>query len=438
MNKLLYLKKPFIVAILTICVQVCEAQFLMDMIDTTTSMGKGLLNMYSRFDRLRLGGYIQPQFQVAQSKGAKSFEGGDFTANSNNRFMLRRARVRIDYVHSNKDLQPSMQFAFQFDANERAFSVRDVWARLFENKWQFFAFTTGMFARPFGFEVNLSSQDRESPERGRMSQILMKSERDLGAMLTFDSRKKNSKWKFIKVDLGFFNGQGINGPTDYDSYKDFIGKVAIKPIHLSRRITLSAALSHLNGGIIQSNKFRYKTESSGLSAKETIDSSASNIGTKNPRIYYGVDAQLKWKHAWGFTELRAEYIWGTQTAGANTTETPAVLLPATEGYHVRKFNGAYFYFLQHIVNSHHQIAVKYDWYDPNSKASGMAIGQLGSGLSAANIRYSSLGTGYNFYFNENVKLMLWYHFVKNESTRLDGFTEDVKDNILTCRLQYRF
>src|SRR5262245_21441103 len=124
--------------------QMLEAQFLMDMIDTTTDMGKGMLNLYSRFDRLRLGGYIQPQYQVAQEKGTKTFEGGDFAPNSDNRLLLRRARIRIDYVRSNKKLQPSMQFVFQIDANVNAFTVRDIWVRLFENKWQNFAFTTGM------------------------------------------------------------------------------------------------------------------------------------------------------------------------------------------------------------------------------------------------------------------------------------------------------
>ncbi|MBC7848394.1 MAG: hypothetical protein H7Y31_01595 [Chitinophagaceae bacterium] len=38
------------------------------MIDTTTDMGKGLLNLYGKFDRLRIGGYIQPQFQGARSR----------------------------------------------------------------------------------------------------------------------------------------------------------------------------------------------------------------------------------------------------------------------------------------------------------------------------------------------------------------------------------
>ena len=37
-------------------------------------MGKGFLNLYKKFDRVRIGGYIQPQFQAAQEKGAKSFD----------------------------------------------------------------------------------------------------------------------------------------------------------------------------------------------------------------------------------------------------------------------------------------------------------------------------------------------------------------------------
>lgn len=435
---MLRIKKAGLLGLMMLVAYFAEAQFLMDMIDTTTDMGKGLLNLYSRFDRLRLSGYIQPQFQVAQEKGARNFEGGDFGPNTNSRFMLRRARVRIDYVRSNKNHQPSMQFVFQFDANERAFTVRDVWARLFENKWQHFAFTTGMFARPFGYEINLSSQDRESPERGRMSQTLAKSERDLGAMITFESRKKDFKWRYLKVDLGFFNGQGINGPGEFDEFKDLIGKIALKPYPIAKNITLSAAASYLNGGIVQNTKYRFETKEVAGSKLSVVDSSATNIGHKNPRQYKGFDAQLKWKHKWGATELRAEYWWGTQTGSANSSETPAVLLNAHEGYHIREFNGAFFYFLQHIANSHNQLGVKIDWYDPNTRVSGAEIGKTGAGLSAANIRYTTYAFGYNYYFNENVKLMLWYHILKNEKTQLAGYTSDLKDNMLTCRLQYRF
>lgn len=50
--------------------------------------------------------------------------------------MLRRARVRFDYLHYAKEAKgPSLQFVFQFDATERGVNVRDVWGRLFENNF---------------------------------------------------------------------------------------------------------------------------------------------------------------------------------------------------------------------------------------------------------------------------------------------------------------
>lgn len=119
--------------------QIGQAQFLMDMLDTTKEAGKGMLGIYKKFDHLRLGGYIQPQFQIAATKGIKSFEGGDFAAMVSNRFMFRRSRVRIDYLHNNDLNEPGVQIVFQFDANERAFTVRDVWGRIFENKFQLFS-----------------------------------------------------------------------------------------------------------------------------------------------------------------------------------------------------------------------------------------------------------------------------------------------------------
>ena len=96
----------------------------MDMVDTTKNMGKGLLSLYNRLDKIRLSGYIQPQFQIAESKGAKKISGGDFATNGNNRFMLRRARVRFDYVNFPKKLTtPYLPFVFQFDATERGVNV---------------------------------------------------------------------------------------------------------------------------------------------------------------------------------------------------------------------------------------------------------------------------------------------------------------------------
>ena len=429
MNKLL--RSTLVAATLLLLPFAAKAQFLMDMVDTTKEMGKGMLGLYKKFDHIRINGYIQPQFQAIQTKGAKSFNGGDFPADVNNRFMLRRGRLRFEYARLNDKNQPQVQFVFQFDGTERGVFIRDFWGRFYENKFQNFSGTVGMFARPFGYELNLSSSDRESPERGRMTQILMKTERDLGAMISFEPRKKTHPLKNFRWDLGVFNGQGLTATADYDSYKDIISRIALKPIKLNKALTLSAAIGTLQGGWIEKDSTRYTMGNNAF----TSTKSGSNVNSKAPRKYYEADAQLKLKTKAGATEIRAEYWWGTQSGSSSTTETPGTLLK--EPVYVRNFNGAYFYFLTNIVNTHHQIGIKYDWYDPNSKISGTAIGN-NNNINATNIKYSTLGFGYTNYINENLKLVLWYEIINNEKTSLAGYTSDVKDNVFTCRVQFRF
>jgi len=430
------LRKVVIVLFLLQITAAARAQFLNDMIDTTTNIGKGILQLYKKFDRIYFTGYIQPQFQVAERKGIQSFDGGDFGPHVDNRFMLRRGRLRLDYARMNNNNQIALYFVFQFDGSERGVFIRDFWGRIFENKWQLFSFTTGWMARPFGYEVNLGSADRESPERGRMSQTLMKVERDLGAMVSFEPRRPNHPLRYLKIDAGFYNGQGLNATAEYDSYKDFITRASWKPYPVTKTLFLSGGLSYFNGGLFQNTKYTYEIAKDATGKTFVVDSADDNIGRKAPRKYYGADMQLKWKHSYGATELRAEYWRGTQTGSAGTTETPASLLQ--EPYYVRRFDGAFIYLLQNIVNSQHQLGVKYDWYDPNTEVKGEEIGKAGNNINATNIKYTTISVGYNYYINENVRLMLWYDFVKNEKTSLTGYTGDLKDNVFTIRLQFRF
>jgi hypothetical protein len=297
-----------------------------------------------------------------------------------------------------------------------------------------------MFARPFGFEVNLSSSDRESPERGRMSQTLMKTERDLGVMATIENRKTGSKWGFLEIDMGMFNGQGLTAPGEYDSYKDFIGQVLIKPRKLGKILTVAGGVSYFLGGIVQNTAYSYRIEEKGVSKSFVADSTTTKAGGKLPREYYGMNMQLKHISSWGATEIRGEVWRGVQTAGKFATETPSDLSPSgfIEPLYVRPFRGGYFYFLQHIINRKHQLALKYDFYDPNIKVSGMEIGDAASNFTQADIKFSTFGAGYISYLNESLKLMFWYDWVRNESTALPGYQSDRSDNVFTVRSQFRF
>lgn len=413
-----------------------KAQFLMDMVDTTKDMGKGLLDIYKNYNHIHIGGYIQPQYQVASEQGTKSYNGGDFSTYSDNRFMLRRGRIRFDYVRYAKNNVPSLQFVYQFDGTERGVFIRDFWGRIFDTKYQLFSFTTGMFARPFGYEVNLSSADRESPERGRMSQILMKTERDLGAMASFEPRKKDNPLHYFKLDAGYFNGQGLTATTDYDSYKDFIARASLKPYPVTKNIFLSAGLSILQGGLRQNTKYLYTTHDNADGKIYTVDSSDNNIGSHLFRRYRGADVQLKIKEKAGQTDIRGEYWFGKQPGSASSSETPSALL--NEPYYLRNFNGAFIYLLQSFGKSKNQIGFKMDFYDPNTDVKENEIGASGTNFSPADIKYTTFSFGYNHYFNENLKLVCWYDLVKNEKTQLTGFTNDIKDNVFTLRMQYRF
>jgi hypothetical protein len=407
--------------------------------DSTLFIKDTLRPYLKRMENLHFSGYIQPQFQLAQSEGAPSFEGGSFSEFSNNRFMLRRARIKLDYqLPSAKDKTfPNALFSFQIDATERGVNVRDMFLRFYEPKAQHFYLTMGLFARPFGYEVNLSSAYRETPERGRMSQILMPTERDLGAMISYD--KQNGKKKsFLQWDLGAFNGQGLapGGTTDFDSYKDIISRITIKPFHLSKTFFFSGGLSVLYGGWRQATKYKYEMASVNGINLFKVDSNISNIGDKAPRHYYGTDAQLIYKHDGGKTELRGEYWLGTQPGTAINTANPGTL-PTTPTY-IRKFNGAFFYFLQNIFDERNELMIKYDWYDPNTNVNSSGIGKAATNLTVADIKFSTIGIGLTRYIKSNLKILGYYDFVRNEKTNLPGFTSDIKDNIFTFRIQMRF
>ncbi len=406
----------------------------MDNLTDTTQYSEGLFAIYKDRNRLRFSGYIQPQYQVAQSAGAPSFNGGDFPDEVNNRFIVRRGRLRVDYSHVNDAGLPTIYFAFQFDGTERGVFTRDFFGRVYENKWSLFNISAGIFPRPFGYEINLSSSDRESPERGRMSQILMPTERDIGTMLSFQPQQKDHPLSFLRIDLGVFNGQGLTSPSDFDSHKDLVSRLSVKQLKPGPNLSVSAGMSVLYGGMEQFTNQIYRMQADGYQ----VDLSPENVGRIAPRHYYGVDVQVGIKNPLGKTELRAEGIVGTQTSTQTSSETPDSI-PLRFGdpapLYIRPFHGAYFYFLHSLPNPQHQFGLKYDWYDPNRQVSGQSIS---TGYTPADIRFATLGMGYNYYINANLRFLLWYEVVKNEKTGLPGYQQDIKDNVFTCRLQFRF
>jgi hypothetical protein len=141
--------------------------------------------------------------------------------------------------------------------------------------------------------------------------------------------------------------------------------------------------------------------------------------------------------------LRGEYVFGTQPGTAFTSVSPAVQ-PATPIYK-RKFSGYYLSFIQNVGNDD-QVVFKYDVYDPNTAVSGAEF-RSASNLSVNDLRFSTLGIGVVHHWDANVKFTLYHELVFNErldrarisaSSPLFPFTDDIRDDVLTFRIQFRF
>ncbi len=402
---------------------------------------------------VKISGFIQSQFQWADSSGIKSVAGGDFPANTDKRFKVRRAEFKTMYDNGKTTIIANI------DITQNGIVIKDAFGKFTEQKLKAFSLASGIFSRPFGYEVGYSSGLLESPERARVIQVIFPGERDLGAMLSFQM-PVSSPLHPLKVEGGMFNGTG-NNANDFDSQKDFIGNIHWGEKLKSEKISYNAGVSYYRGGWANATKYVY-SDSRYITGFQA-DSTPSNFNAITKREYLGADAQLNIEMPFGLTALRGEYISGRQPGTSSSTGSPSaspassssfvtvtvnntpgtftanVANPKAVDTYIRDFNGGYFYFLQNIMKTKHQIVLKYDWYNPNIHARGAQIGVAGSKLGAADLIYKTYGFGWIFHYDNNVKISAYYDHVLNEtSSNLSGFTKDLKDDVFTLRVQYKF
>ncbi len=485
-------------------------------------------NENSDSEGLHINGYIQAQYQhffIADTIGGSTrsfarFSGGDFASPySADRFMIRRGRIKISHGSE------FTKAVLSFDFTDKGFSVKDVYVQVFDPWAKAISVTAGSFNRPFGYEIERSSQFRESPERSRIVQTLFPNEREVGAKLSF-RMPEGGLLHYFGMDAAIVNGNG--SAVETDNYKDFIGHVYFDiPENNESNFAAGIGFSYYKGKVEHvsnpsdsSGNRHYLVYRFGENTvnypigNEIPDTVISYLGflpdmelsridnNANPiaidRKYYGVNARLSVKTPFGKSQISTEYIWGVQPSFVYTkyldemntlynvihTMSPAGPVmgisypnydqpvpydpsPVSSKYKphhtiIRNFSGGYFQYVQDILETGHQLVIKYDWYDPNTDVSGKEIkltyhqndAQTFTYLSPADVKYSTIGIGWNWMINEHVKIGLHYENVTNENTSLNayfenanigqgkypspGYLRDIKDDAFTARIQYRF
>jgi hypothetical protein len=212
-------------------------------IDTLTRSVSNLIDDNAKSKRLKITGYVQPQYQYIDSAGAPSVAGGDFINGGSpyySRFMMRRGRFKFTYNHEN------IEYLCNIDATEKGLNMRETYAKITDKWKEMFSLTVGLLQVQYGFELTQSSGVRETPERARFNQTLFPVERDLGAFGSM-VMPKSSKLYGLKLDIAVMNGAAGVAP-EFDSNKDFTGRIQYARTSKNERLSFAIAGSGYYGG----------------------------------------------------------------------------------------------------------------------------------------------------------------------------------------------
>jgi phosphate-selective porin len=375
--------------------------------------------------RLKVSGYIQAQYQWGEAQAAlKVGSGNENGTSSFHRIGLRRGRLKV--VFGGDGIASGV---FQIDMTEKGLALKDAYMQVTDPWWHSLALRAGVFNRPFGQEIGFSSARRESPERATVFQTLFPEERDLGLGLVLQA-PQTSPWHVLRLEAGLFAGNGIRPETD--SRKDFIGHLSIEKT-LGHTVHLGAGVSYYHGGVFQGTDSVYTMHEGGF----VPSGHPSHKGQFARREYVGFDLQVSLPGPWGTTQLRAEYLFGQQPAAREHSKSPNAPERPAHATYLRPFRGGYVLLVQDLGRLPWAVVVKYDWYDPNTRIAGDAVG--GHLTGRADLGQSTLGMGALWHIKPSLRLQAFYEWNRHElSAGLPDRHRQPPANVFTLRLQYRF
>jgi len=454
-----------------------------------------------KLTKIKVSGYIQAQYFHYEQASNYPYDN----------FMVRRARVKVVYEPTD-----GVAFTLEPDFQPGNLSIKNAFVQLNEPWLKTFSLWAGKFDRP-DYEVEYSSSNLECLERSRVITTLYPDEKAIGFKLEAMPHKTN-----LKIQLALLNGNegytftDATGATlnaaqnnvDFDGFKD-----------LMARVTYAFKLGKIGGLTIGAHEYYGHVKANShdlLHSDYTYNKTETNVGSSIRRTWTGVEAQL-YLDVLGGLAIKGEYIVGingtpgyynTSSAVSPTvlsmkgdtlmqtitTTNTSTLRPAIE----RNFMGYYVYLIKNI-GKRNQFAIRYDYYDPNTKIKSDSIGyshyststskttdkitystgtsvigtnnqtvaKVSNSLTSMNslndIAFGTWTFAWTYYFSENIKIQLSYSIPVNQkvpapvynsagketSGVVTGYTVNnvsgtydysklINQNFLTLRLQAKF
>ena len=448
-------------------------------------------NDLAKLTKIKISGYIQAQWENYENSAQYPY----------NWFSLRRARVKIQY-----EPLTGVAFVLQPDFIPSGVTLKDAYVQLNDPWLKTFSLWAGQFNRP-NYEVEYSSSVREVPERSRIIRALYPGERALGAKLEVTPPKLPLLFQLAVLNGNDFStirdaaSTNINVTNkDFDQYKDVMARL-VYTFRLGNFGAIDLGASGYFGGL-------KATSDTVLKSDYTYDKTVA-VGNKLNKTWFGGEFRM-FLDLWGGLSIKGEYIMGTNsflgynlttkvvspvtTTVSNDTLTLTNLTTSTTAFRpniYRNFMGGYVYLIKNI-GKRHQVAFRYDFYDPNTKLKNDEIGvtKYGGTFTSAktttsvtpgspviiqnnkttttvnssfksgidDICYQTITMAYNYNFTDNIRIQVAYEMPFNEKVGVNDkgignviqtstvnnlpivndYSTVFPQNVLTVRLQAKF
>lgn len=377
----------------------------------------------------RLGGYFQGQYQHGQKDVRRMMVGAtneNFEEKSFNRIGLRRAFISIMYEQGiiyalvTIELKDNKEVWF----SDAFINITDPWNKRFD-------LAIGSLNPEFGYELSISPSNYELVEGTSFLYSLMPDIYDIGAKLSYQAPEKYGNLRIIGSMVA---GNGVQRETD--SRRDFIF-TATASTKKEKPVRLSGGASYYRGSVYQGTENIYTMQD----GKFVLNNNTNNLEKYAKREYFDFNAQLAIKTRFGLSQLRGEYVFGTQPGGIDFYDSPnSGDRPEIDTY-IRKFKGGYVYYLQQIGPKLPLTFFSgYSFFNPNTKVSKDEIG-LSSNTNTTDLKYQTISLGLIWFPVPPIRVQAFYEIQINEkSVQLAdlGYNKNRKDNVFTLRLQYKF
>lgn len=391
-----------------------------------------LLNGIGRPLGVSISGYVQAQFEAASTSEDQLQQDG--SPLNEDRFLVRRARLRVDRVWKYADA------AIEIDGNTTrtpTVGFRRAEVSLFVPSARagdppIVRVTGGLSEIPFGRELVISPRYRAFMERSAASLAFFPGEPDLGVRVS-------GGYAFLRYAVALQNGVPVDDRPghvvrEFNAAKDLVARVGVDT-KITSAVGFVGGVSWLTGtgfhpgtsaqkgGLV----WRDLNENNAVDIGETtaIPATAATPSENFSRWAFGADAQVEFASKFGKGR-----VYGEITVGQNLDRGYFVADPIATGFDARELG--WYLALVHDVTRYGLVGFRVDYYDPNADFFDRRRGKLVPTSSSL----TTLSPLVGIVLPGNVRLVVQGDFIRDSLARDDrGVPTDLKNDRLTVRLQ---